>query len=127
MTNHHKNHSKTPFHRLVNAFRFSIDGYAATFKHEAAFRQEVVLAAILIPVALLVDVSAIAKALMIGSIFLTLIVELMNSAIEAIVDRVSLELHPLSKRAKDIGSGAVLLSLVNVVVIWGLVLAERYM
>ena len=113
-------------HRLVNAFRFSLDGYAAAFKHEAAFRQEVLLAVILIPVAIFVDVSAVAKALMIGSIFLTLIVELMNSAIEAIVDRVSLELHPLSKRAKDIGSGAVLLSLVNVIVIWSLVLVERY-
>ena len=126
MTDHHKKHSKTPIHRLVNAFRFSLDGYTAAFKHEAAFRQEVFLAVILIPVAIFLDVSAVAKALMIGSIFLTLIVELMNSAIEAIVDRVSLELHPLSKRAKDIGSGAVLISLINVVVIWGLVLGERY-
>lgn len=126
MTDHHKKHSHTPIRRLINAFRFSLDGYAATFKHEAAFRQEVFLAAILIPIALLVDVSAVAKALMIGSIFLTLIVELLNSAIEAIVDRVSLELHPLSKRAKDIGSGAVLISLINVVVIWALVLLERY-
>jgi len=77
---------------------------------------------VLVPVALFLPASSIGKALMIGSVLLVLIVELLNSAIEAVVDRVSLDRHHLAKRAKDIGSAAVLISLANVAVIWGLVL-----
>jgi diacylglycerol kinase (ATP) len=113
---------KTGFTRLVNALGYSVDGFSAAYRHEDAFRQETWLALILIPLALFLPASGIGKALMVGSVLLVLMVELINSAIEAVVDRVSLEHHRLAKRAKDIGSAAVLLALVNVVVTWGLVL-----
>lgn len=113
---------KTGFVRLWNAFGYSIAGFRAAYKHEDAFRQEVWLAIVLIPLALWLPVTLIAKALMIGSVLLVIIVELLNSAIEATVDRISLENHDLAKRAKDIGSSAVLVSLVNVCVVWGLIL-----
>ena len=113
---------KTGIRRIWNAFLYSMDGLKAAFTHEDAFRQEVVLAAILIPVALFLPASGLGKALMVGSVMLVLIVELMNSSVEATVDRISLDDHPLAKRAKDIGSSAVFLSLVNVPLIWGLVL-----
>ncbi|MDO9063735.1 MAG: diacylglycerol kinase [Sulfuricella sp.] len=108
--------------RIGPALRYSFAGLGAAFRHEAAFRQEVMLALILVPTALLLPVNALGKALMIGSALLVLIVELINSAIEASVDRVSLESHPLAKRAKDLGSAAVFMSLVNAAAIWLLVL-----
>ena len=107
---------------MWRALFYSIDGLKAAFVHETAFRQEVVLAALLIPLALWLPASALGKALMIGSILLVLIVELLNSALEATVDRISLDQHPLAKRAKDVGSAAVLLTLINAGVVWGLVL-----
>jgi diacylglycerol kinase (ATP) len=113
---------KTGLKRVFNALNYSVAGLRAAFRHEDAFRQECLLAAILIPVALLLPATGIGKALMIGSVMLVLIVELMNSAIEATVDRISLDLHPLAKRAKDVGSAAVLVTLLNVALIWGLVL-----
>ena len=113
---------KTGLVRLWNAFGYSLAGFRAAYKHEDAFRQEVLLTAILIPLALWLPVSYMGKALMIGSVLLVMIVELLNSAVEATVDRISLENHDLAKRAKDIGSSAVLVSLVNVLVVWGLVL-----
>ena len=113
---------KTGITRLINAFRYSLDGFAAAYRHEDAFRQETWLALVLIPLALFLPAGAIGKALMIGSVILVMIVELLNSAVEAVVDRVSLERHHLAKRAKDIGSAAVLLALINVAVTWGLVL-----
>ncbi|MBW8079553.1 MAG: diacylglycerol kinase [Gallionella sp.] len=113
---------KTGLRRLMNAFGYSLAGFRAAYKHEDAFRQEVLLAAILIPLAIWLPASGIGKALMIGSVLLVIIIELLNSAIEATVDRISLDNHDLAKRAKDIGSSAVLVSLVNVVVVWGLVL-----
>lgn len=113
---------KTGLMRVFNALRYSIDGLRAAFKHEDAFRQECLLAVILIPLALFLPVSAPGKAMLIGSVLLLMIVELINSAIEATVDRVSLERHQLAKRAKDIGSAAVLLALINLAAVWGLVL-----
>jgi diacylglycerol kinase (ATP) len=113
---------KTGLRRVWNAFFYSMDGFAAALKHEDAFRQESLLAALLIPAALWLGDTGIERALMIGSLVLVLIVELINSAIEATVDRISLENHALAKRAKDIGSASVLLALTNVVAIWGLVL-----
>jgi diacylglycerol kinase (ATP) len=107
----------------LNAFGYSLDGFRAAYRHEDAFRQETLLAALLIPLALWLPVAALGKALMIASVLLVLVVELLNSAIEATVDRISLENHDLAKRAKDIGSSAVLVSLVNVLVVWGLLLA----
>lgn len=114
---------KTGLIRLINASRYSLHGLASAFRNEAAFRQESLLAAVLIPVALLIDESGPAKALLVGCVLLVLVVELLNSAIEAAVDHISLEIHPLAKQAKDIGSAAVFVSLVNVAVVWGLVLS----
>jgi diacylglycerol kinase (ATP) len=114
---------KTGLIRLWNAFGYSSAGFRAAYKHEDAFRQEIHLAVVLIPLALWLPASHIGKALMIGSVLLVIMVELLNSAVEATVDRISLENHDLAKRAKDIGSSAVLVSLINVLVIWGLVLS----
>jgi len=113
---------KTGLRRIWNAFFYSLDELSAAFRHEDAFRQEVILAVILMPAALLLPASGEGKALMIASVLLVLIVELLNSAVEAAVDRISLENHQLAKRAKDIGSAAVFLSLLNVPAVWLLVL-----
>lgn len=113
---------KTGFKRLWNALGYSLAGFRAAYKHEDAFRQEVLLAAILIPLACWLPVGLLGQALMIGSVLLVIIVELLNSAVEATVDRISLDCHDLAKRAKDIGSAAVLVSLLNVGIIWTLVL-----
>ena len=113
---------KTGLRRVWNAMFYSTEGLKAAYRHEDAFRQEVLLALLLIPLALFLPTSGLGKALMIASLFLVLIVELLNSAVEATVDRVSLEHHRLAKRAKDIGSAAVMMSLANVAVVWLLVL-----
>ena len=113
---------KTGLRRVWSAFFYTFDGLAAAFRHEDAFRQEVFLAAILIPATFFLPASGTGRALMIASVLLVLIVELLNSAVEAAVDRISPEHHPLAKRAKDIGSAAVFVSLVNVPVVWLLVL-----
>lgn len=107
--------------RILNACGYSFDGLCVAFRHEAAFRQEVLLAAVLIPVALACRKSGTDKALLVGSVLLVLIVELLNSAIESLTDRVSLEIHPMAKRTKDMASAAVLLSLVFMILTWGLV------
>lgn len=113
---------KTGLRRILNACRYSLDGFRAAYLHEDAFRQEVWLAALLIPLALWLPVSHIGKALMVASVLLVIIIELLNSAIEATVDRISLDHHDLAKRAKDIGSAAVLMSLINAAAVWALVL-----
>ena len=114
--------SKSGLTRVWRAFFYSMAGLSAALKHEHAFRQEVTLALVLIPLTFFLPASSVGKALMIGSVLLVLIVELLNSAVEAVVDRVSTENHPLAKRAKDIGSAAVFIALVNVAAVWGLVL-----
>ncbi len=106
------------YRRLKRAFGNSLDGFHTVWKDETAFRQEVVLAAALIPLALWVDVGTLEKILLIGSMILVLIVELLNSAVEAAIDRISPELHPLSRKAKDAGSAAVLLSLLGTMGVW---------
>jgi diacylglycerol kinase (ATP) len=113
---------KTGWKRVSNAFFYSLAGLGAAYRHEDAFRQEVLLAFVLIPVVFFLPASGAGRALMVGAVLLVLIVELLNSAVEAAVDRISLENHELAKRAKDIGSAAVLLALVNVPVVWLLVL-----
>ncbi|MEO8203918.1 MAG: diacylglycerol kinase [Betaproteobacteria bacterium] len=113
---------KTGLRRLVNATRYSLSGLAEALRHEDSFRQEVFVAVVLVPLGLWLGPGGIGKALLVGSVLMVLVVELLNSAIEATVDRIALEDHPLAKRAKDIGSAAVMGSLVNVVAIWGLVL-----
>ena len=113
---------KTGLRRVWNAFHYSLDGLRAAWNHEDAFRQELILAIILLPLALWFGHTPVERALMIGALLLVLIVELLNSAVEATVDRVSLENHLLAKRAKDIGSAAVFIALLNVWVIWGCIL-----
>jgi len=113
---------KTGLKRVWNAMLYSLDGFAAAFRHEDAFRQEVLLALVMIPAALMMPVSGIGKSLLIASVLLVMIVELLNSGIEAVTDRVSLENHRLAKRAKDLGSAAVMLALINVPVVWLLVI-----
>lgn len=113
---------KTGLRRVRNALGYSLAGMRAAYVNEDAFRQEALLAALLIPLALYLPVSGVGRALMIGSILLVLMVELLNSAIEATVDRISLENHPLAKRAKDIGSAAVFFALANALAVWACVL-----
>ena len=113
---------KTGLQRVLNAARYSWAGLSAAFKHEDAFRQEVFLSLLLIPLALYLGNTGIARALMIASVLGVLAVELLNSAVEAAVDRISLEHSQLIKRAKDMGSAAVMIALVNVAVVWSLVL-----
>jgi len=120
LKNRHK--GKTAFARIWNAFFYSLDGFAAAFRHEDAFRQEVLLAFLLIPVALVMPASGTGKAVMVASVLLVLMVELLNSGIEAVTDRISLDDDILAKQAKDMGSAAVMLALVNVPVVWLLVL-----
>ena len=108
--------------RLYRAFFWSMSGLRAAFVHEAAFRQEILLCAVLAPAALYFGETGVEKALLLGSLLLVLIVELLNSAVEATVDRISEDEHDLSGRAKDIGSAAVFLSLVNAGFIWLLVI-----
>ena len=113
---------KTGLRRVWNAFHYSRAGLHAAYRHEDAFRQEVLLALVLIPLAIWLGEGAVERVLLIGCVLLVLIVELINSAIEATVDRISLDLHPLAKRAKDIGSAAVMIALLNAALVWVLVL-----
>ncbi len=108
--------------RLYKAFFYSVDGITEAYKTEPAFRIEIAVAIVAIPLALWLDCTGAEKALLIGSIFLVLLVELINSGIEAVVDRISEEKHPLSKKAKDVGSAAVLVAVLNAFAIWALVL-----
>jgi len=108
----------TGIKRIFLAFGYSLKGIKSAFKHEAAFRQEALLALILIPIALLVDVTQVERILLISPVILVLIFEIINSAIEAVVDRIGSEFHELSGRAKDMGSSAVLIGLLLTAYIW---------
>ena len=108
--------------RVVHAFFNSLAGLADAWRHESAFRQEILLAAVLIPIACYVPVTNVERALLIGSVLLVLIVELLNSSVEAAIDRISFDRHSLSKRAKDIGSAAVFVSLLLLGLVWALIL-----
>lgn len=118
------NQKNTGIKRILLATGYSFSGFKAAFVHEAAFRQELLLFIILAPCAFWLGESRLAIAIMIGSLFLVLITELLNSAIEAVVDRISDEHHTLAGRAKDIASAAVFLSLANVVVVWTIILCR---
>jgi len=109
---------KTGIRRLINAFGYSMDGFSAAYKNEDAVRMEVLMSIVMVPLAIYLGKTSIERALMIACVILVVVVELLNSAIEATVDRISLENHHLAKRAKDIGSAAVLLSLLNMGIIW---------
>ena len=112
----------TGIRRVWRACGYSLDGLKVAYRGEAAFRQLVWIAAVLLPVACLVPVTPTSRALLIAVVLLSLVVELLNSAIEAAIDRISLERHPLSKASKDMGSAAQLISLVMIAVVWALIL-----
>ena len=115
---HDKMRNGRGLRRLIRAGKSSLAGFTAAFKYEEAFRQELLLAVVLLPLGLLLGETGVEKALLAGSLLLVMIVELLNSAVEAVVDRVGLELHPLSGRAKDMGSAAVFLVIVYTIVVW---------
>ncbi len=118
---------KTGITRIVNALGYSMQGLAAAWKYEAAFRQEVVLGILLIPAACWLATNATELILLIASVFWVWMAELANSALEAVVDRTGVEHHELAGRAKDIGSALVLVSLVLVVVVWGIIGVNRFL
>jgi diacylglycerol kinase (ATP) len=108
--------------RIVNAFFHSSNGLKTCFQKEEAFRQEIFLAIILIPLALWIGDDTVEKLLLIGSVFLVLITEILNSAVERAIDRISFERHELSKEAKDMGSAAVMLSVMLAVIVWAAII-----
>jgi diacylglycerol kinase (ATP) len=112
----------TGFRRILKSFVYSWRGLRAAFTHEEAFRQELVLVVLLVPLALWLGHDGVQRALLAASVMLVLIVELLNSAVEAAIDRFGGERHPLSARAKDMASAAVFLSFINAAVIWAVVL-----
>lgn len=117
----HPNNSK----RLIKAFYHSICGLKIAFQEHIAFKQAAFLTAVIIPLTLFLDITTTEKVILIGSWFLVLLAEVINSSIEMLVDRISLEIHPLSKKIKDISSAAVLLAITNVVVVWMVVLVSH--
>jgi diacylglycerol kinase (ATP) len=116
----------TGLERIIKASGYSLQGFRAAWKHESAFRQETLLALVMMPLALWLGQSAVQTSLLVGTLFLVVIVELLNSGIEAVVDRIGDEPHRLSGRAKDMGSAAVFLSLLLLVVVWSMVALERF-
>lgn len=118
--------SKNGLGRILSAFFYSIDGLKSAWRHEAAFRQEMLLVVVGVVAALSLKISAMEKLLLIGVLILVLIIELINSALEAVVDRISLERHPLSKNAKDFGSAAVALTVCIALATWVVVLFNRF-
>ena len=112
--------------RLINACFYTMAGFKATWKSEEAFRQEVVLSVIMIPAGLWIGTTATHRALLVGTCMIVLITELLNSAIETVVDRIGSENHVLSGQAKDMGSAAVFVSLCTTVLVWGLIIYERF-
>ena len=125
MSNPHK--GRTGLERVFRATGYSIEGLRAAYRGESAFRQEFWLAALLLPAAFWVGRGWVETALLIATVALVLIVELLNSGIEAAIDRVSFEMHELSKRAKDLASAAVMLSLVLCAVVWSMALWQRFL
>ncbi|MEG9489271.1 diacylglycerol kinase [Mannheimia indoligenes] len=114
--------NKADFQRVINATNYSMKGLKAAYINEAAFRQELWCAIILFPLALILGETNIEKVLLVGTVFLVLIVELLNSAVESVVDRIGSDFHELSGRAKDLGSAAVFLSMILLAITWILVL-----
>ncbi|MDM8568024.1 diacylglycerol kinase [Thiotrichales bacterium HSG1] len=115
-------HQHTGITRIIKAFGYSLEGFKATWINEAAFRQESIACMILIPLGFYLGKTGVEQALLISSLLLVLIVELLNSAVEAVADSVSEEWHPLIKRAKDIGAAAVLMAICCSTTVWGLLL-----
>ena len=110
------------FRNFLSSVRYSIEGFMAALRHEPSFREDLIFAVLLVPLAIILPVNAVSTALMIASLILILIVELLNSAIEWIIDYLRPEQHPLAKRIKDMASAAVFLSYINCIVVWTIML-----
>jgi len=110
------------FRNFIASIRYSIDGFVAATKHEPSFREDLLFAILLVPLAIILPINAVSTAVMVGSLFLIIIVELLNSAIEWIIDYLRPERHPLAKRIKDMASAAVFLSYLNCIAIWMIIL-----
>ena len=113
---------KTGFSRIIKATQYSLAGIKAAFRHEAAFRQELFALVVLLPLGIFLGRSGLERAALIAPLLIVIITELLNSALEAVVDRTGLDYHPLAKRAKDLGSAAVFFSLALVIITWGVIL-----
>ncbi len=124
MSNSHK--GRQGLDRLRHAWGYSLQGMVAAARHESAFRQELILATPMLPLAWWLGRDWVQVALLAGTVIAVLVVELLNSAVEAAIDRISFELHPLAKRAKDYGSAAVLLSLLLCAGVWAAALVQRF-
>ena len=121
-----KKRTKKGLPRILNAFKFSYDGFVATFKSEEAFRQDIIICIILTPIAIFLPITLIEKLFLFSTLFLIIMAELINTAIEMTIDRISEELHPLSKIAKDIGSCIVLVSFMYLILVWVLILYSNF-
>ncbi len=121
-----KKRTKKGLPRILNAFKFSYDGFIATFKSEEAFRQDIIICMILTPIAIFLSITLIEKLFLFSTLFLIVMAELINTAIEMTIDRISEELHPLSKIAKDIGSCIVLVSFMYLILVWTLILYSNF-
>ena len=113
--------------RIIKAFGYSLKGFKAAYQYEAAFRQELALSIIMVPLGFWLGQTPLEQALLVGVVLMVLVVELLNTAVEAIVDRIGPEHHELAGRAKDIGSAAVFLSLTIVVIVWGVILQPYFL
>ncbi len=122
-----KKRTKKGLPRILNAFKFSYDGFVATFKSEEAFRQDLIICMVLTPIAIFLPITLIEKLFLFSTLFLIVMAELINTAIEMTIDRISEELHPLSKIAKDIGSCIVLVSFMYLILVWVLILYSNFM
>ncbi len=120
-----ENQKKSGINHFIHAIKWSLSGLKATYCDEAAFRQELVLLAVCLPLAFWLGQTPTEIVLMIGSLLMVLIVEFLNTAIEAAVDRIGTEQHPLSKKAKDAGSAAVMFAILNVLFTWGMILIPQ--
>jgi diacylglycerol kinase (ATP) len=114
------------FRGFVASVLFALDGFSAALRHEPSFREDLVFAFVLTPFAIILPINAVSTAVMIASLFLIIIVELLNSAVEWTIDYISTAQHPMAKRAKDMASAAVFLSYVNCVVVWGIVITANW-
>lgn len=121
-----KKRTKKGLPRILNAFKFSYDGFVATFKSEEAFRQDLIICMVLTPIAIFLPITLIEKLFLFSTLFLIVMAELINTAIEMTIDRISEELHPLSKIAKDIGSCIVLVSFMYLILVWTLILYSNF-
>ena len=114
------------FRNFFSSLRFSVEGFVAALRFEPSFREDLIFAIILVPFAIILPVNAVSTALMIAALFLIIIVELLNSAIEWTIDYISTEKHPLAKRAKDMASAAVFLSYLNCMVVWLIIIFANW-